>query len=214
MSGRIAARMSASRNVPSGWFGTGRGVMPPRAAIPPCSNRKVWLRSPTIASSPRPQCARSEDRFPIVPLATKSAASLPNLRADISSKRLTVGSSPKTSSPNSARAIAWRIAGVGKVTVSLRRSITFTSVPPVTRWADYIEVDCAVNAGDCGRIGPTPAQTSRLWRGTTLARARSLRSVSVHRTCSGRRRGLMARPGCLPCSADGAFVCPAPSTRI
>ena len=36
--------------------------------------------------------------------------------------RFTVGSSPKTSSPTSARAIASRIAGVGRVTVSLRRS--------------------------------------------------------------------------------------------
>ena len=36
---------------------------------------------------------------------------------------LTVGSSPKTSSPTSAAAMAARMASVGRVTVSLRRSI-------------------------------------------------------------------------------------------
>ena len=39
------------------------------------------------------------------------------------SSALTVGSSPATSSPTSAAAIAARMAGVGLVTVSLRRSI-------------------------------------------------------------------------------------------
>src|SRR5919106_515001 len=40
-----------------------------------------------------------------------------------SSSRLTVGSSPKTSSPSSADAIAWRMPGPGRVTVSERRSM-------------------------------------------------------------------------------------------
>ncbi len=66
--------------------------------------------------------------LPIVPLATKTAASLPSSRAAIASSRLTVGSSPKTSSPTSAVAIASRMAGVGWVTVSLRRSITFIAL--------------------------------------------------------------------------------------
>ena len=39
-------------------------------------------------------------------------------------ERRTVGSSPYTSSPTSAEAIAARMASVGRVTVSLRRSIT------------------------------------------------------------------------------------------
>ena len=67
----------------------------------------------------------------MVPLATNMAASLPILSAAISSRRLTVGSSPKTSSPSSASAIARRISGVGCVTVSLRKSISLI-VSPVT----------------------------------------------------------------------------------
>ena len=45
------------------------------------------------------------------------------IRATRSSRRLTVGSSRKTSSPTSARAMASRMAAVGRVTVSERRSI-------------------------------------------------------------------------------------------
>ena len=41
-----------------------------------------------------------------------------------SSSRLIVGSSVKTSSPNSAQEIASRMAEVGRVTVSLRKSMT------------------------------------------------------------------------------------------
>src|SRR5215470_3425721 len=48
---------------------------------------------------------------------------MPSSSATRACRRLTVGSSPKTSSPTSARAIASRIAGVGRVTVSERRSI-------------------------------------------------------------------------------------------
>src|SRR5581483_8408972 len=60
--------------------------------------------------------------LPMVPEATKSAASLPNRSAARASRRFTVGSSSKTSSPTSAAAIAARMAGVGVVTVSERRS--------------------------------------------------------------------------------------------
>ncbi len=49
----------------------------------------------------------------MVPEATKSPASLPIRPAASSSSRMTVGSSPKTSSPTSAAAIAARMAGVG-----------------------------------------------------------------------------------------------------
>ena len=68
-------------------------------------------------------CVSSETRLPIVPLATKIAASLPMRSAAIASRRLTVGSSPSTSSPISALAIAWRMEGDGRVTVSERRSM-------------------------------------------------------------------------------------------
>ena len=58
-----------------------------------------------------------------MPLGTKTAASLPSRSADTVSRRFTVGSSPKTSSPTSAVAIACRMASLGFVTVSLRKSI-------------------------------------------------------------------------------------------
>src|SRR5919198_6554097 len=67
---------------------------------------------------------RTETRLPIVPDATKRPAALPMRRAASASRRLTVGSSSQTSSPTSARAIASRISGVGRVSVSERRSTT------------------------------------------------------------------------------------------
>ena len=66
-------------------------------------------------------------RLPWVPLVTSTAASLPSISAAIASSRLTVGSSPATSSPTSAVAMAWRISGVGRVFVSLRRSTILNS---------------------------------------------------------------------------------------
>src|SRR5438034_3446497 len=59
----------------------------------------------------------------MVPEGTNSAASFPSTCAAISCRQLTEGSSPKTSSPTSASAMAWRMAAEGLVTVSLRRSI-------------------------------------------------------------------------------------------
>src|SRR5262245_43459981 len=52
-----------------------------------------------------------------------SAASLPSSAATRPSSSLTEGSSRKTSSPTSAACMAARIPGVGRVTVSLRKSI-------------------------------------------------------------------------------------------
>jgi hypothetical protein len=52
-------------------------------------------------------------RLPIVPLGRKTAASLPMRAAATSSSRFTVGSSPITSSPSGAVAIARRISVVG-----------------------------------------------------------------------------------------------------
>ena len=56
------------------------------------------------------------------PEGTKSAASRWKISEARDCRRFTVGSSPYTSSPTSAAAIAARIAGVGRVTVSLRKS--------------------------------------------------------------------------------------------
>src|SRR6267143_1264774 len=57
-------------------------------------------------------------RFPMHPVGTNSAASFPKISAARFSSWLTVGSSPYTSSPTSATAIARRISGVGRVTSS------------------------------------------------------------------------------------------------
>ena len=64
---------------------------------------------------------------------TNRPASLPSSSAARSSSALTVGSSPKTSSPTSASAMARRISGVGRVTVSERRSITSMGVGRIPR---------------------------------------------------------------------------------
>src|SRR5262249_41522184 len=58
-----------------------------------------------------------------VPEARNGPASSPSTCAASACRRLTVGSSPKTSSPTSASAMARRMAAEGLVTVSLRRSI-------------------------------------------------------------------------------------------
>jgi hypothetical protein len=59
----------------------------------------------------------------MVPLGNQSAASLPSSAATRSCNAFTVGSSPYWSSPTAAAAIADRISGEGRVTVSERRSI-------------------------------------------------------------------------------------------
>src|SRR5262249_28772705 len=64
----------------------------------------------------------------IVPDGTNSAASLPSRSATRSCRRLTVGSSCITSSPTSAAAMAARMPGVGRVTVSLRRSMIGSAI--------------------------------------------------------------------------------------
>src|SRR5262245_33322294 len=59
----------------------------------------------------------------MVPLGSHSAASLPSSAAIRSCNAFTVGSSPYWSSPTGAAAIAARIGGDGRVTVSERRSM-------------------------------------------------------------------------------------------
>src|SRR5688572_10798402 len=76
-------------------------------------------------SSPRSQWAISAARLDCVPVGKKSPASMPKRSAQTSCRRFTVGSSPKTSSPTSAEAMAWRMPGEGWVTVSERRSMAF-----------------------------------------------------------------------------------------
>src|SRR5574337_1317656 len=84
----------------------------------------MWESASTMISWPGRVWESTDTRFPIVPEATKSPASLPVSSAASASSRFAVGSSSQTSSPTSARAMASRIAGVGSVTVSERRSTT------------------------------------------------------------------------------------------
>ncbi|NTV81717.1 MAG: hypothetical protein HGA24_09890 [Candidatus Aminicenantes bacterium] len=58
----------------------------------------------------------------MVPDGQNRAASLPIFSAPSRSSSWTVGSSPRTSSPTTASAMAFRIFSVGRVTVSLRKS--------------------------------------------------------------------------------------------
>ena len=88
----------------------------------PARGRRRGASRCTRISSPRPGWARTAAWFPIVPDGTYTAASLPSMRAVSASSSITVGSSPQTSSPTSASAMARRISGVGRVTVSERRS--------------------------------------------------------------------------------------------
>src|SRR5205823_5728980 len=66
--------------------------------------------------------------FAMTPLGKKSASSFPSSAATRSSSRRVVGSPSRSSSPTSAAAIAARIAGVGLVTVSLRKSIGIAGI--------------------------------------------------------------------------------------
>ena len=122
-SARMAPSIAFTSIVPSASVVSCLGCAPMSVASPPCSYCTMCDRSPQMYSEPRTsQCTPTATRFPIVPLGTKTAASFPKTRAIVSSSLCTVGSSPKTSSPTSARAIASRIFCVGRVTVSLRRS--------------------------------------------------------------------------------------------
>ncbi len=63
----------------------------------------VCASCPTMNSSPRAQCVITPMRFDCVPEGTYSAASKPSSAAVSASSALTLGSSPKTSSPTARR---------------------------------------------------------------------------------------------------------------
>ena len=72
----------------------------------------------------RPGSARARQAgCPSCPRERTAPLLCPASRRSRSSSRCTVGSSPNTSSPTSAAAIAARMPGEGRVTVSLRRSM-------------------------------------------------------------------------------------------
>src|SRR5262245_57116066 len=90
----------------------------------------MWQLVSQSSSSPGWVCALTPIWLDIVPDGTNRAASLPSNCATRSSRRLTVGSSPNTSSPSSAAFMAARIPAVGRLTVPLRRSIRSVMVSP------------------------------------------------------------------------------------
>src|SRR6266511_4529012 len=107
----------------------------------------MWQLTSQSSSSPGCVWARTQVWFDIVPDGTNRAASLPSSAATRCSSRLSVGSSPKTSSPTSAEAIAARIPAVGRVTVSLRKSMKLSGmVGPELRLVETLQIPAAVGA--------------------------------------------------------------------
>src|SRR3970040_79201 len=84
----------------------------------------MWESRSRMISWPGWVWESTDTRFPMVPEATKVPASFPVRSASSASRRWTVGSSSQTSSPTSALDMASRMAGVGSVRVSERRSTT------------------------------------------------------------------------------------------
>src|SRR5215471_9061864 len=134
--------------------------MPPSAAAPAPSDRNRWESASVITSRPDGARASTASRLPIVPVATNTAACLPIRSAARASRRLMLGSSPKTSSPSSASAIARRMSGPGMVSVSDRRStglVTGAILPPPGGWGreragcyEPLLVSSVVGAGAVG----------------------------------------------------------------
>src|SRR5438105_3625668 len=134
-SGRITARTWSGRNRPSA-VSSGRSWRPATTDAPATSFWKMWLSTSRMTSAPGWVWLRRAQRLPIVPLGTKSDASLPTICAARSCRRWMVGSSSQTSSPTSAVAMAARIDSVGNVKVSLRSStvrVTIKSLSPELR---------------------------------------------------------------------------------
>ena len=88
------------------------------AGAPPSKWTMCEVRS-AMTSSPAAQCTRMAISLHIVPEGRNTAASLPSRSATISHRRFTLGSSMRCSSPTGARAIASRMAALGRVWVSL-----------------------------------------------------------------------------------------------
>ena len=127
---------------------------PAFAPPPPASCQTACASRETITSSPGRVSDRRTIWLAIVPVGSQSAASLPSSSALRSWSRFTVGSSPNSSSPTSAAAIAARIPADGRVTVSERRSIGVGDITAIharsggaplgraagsNRWSGYLQ---------------------------------------------------------------------------
>ena len=93
----------------------------------------MWLSTAVRISSPGLQCTRIAIRLHIVPLGRKMARSLPGQLGDALAQRGDGGVLPRLSSPTGADAMASRMAGVGRVPVSLIRSMRILVLMSVCR---------------------------------------------------------------------------------
>ena len=100
-----------------------RMVSPVTAPWAPSSARAMWADASQSTSWPGATNDATASTLAIEPVGVNSASSLPNRSATRRCSALTVGSSPNTSSPTSASAIARRMSAVGRVRVSERRSM-------------------------------------------------------------------------------------------
>ena len=121
IAGRSAAATCSALKMPRSPC-SGRSRARLMTAGPAASEVRGWAVSSRMISSPALQCTANAISLHIVPEGRNTAASCPSRAATMSCSRLVVGSSNFCSSPTSASAIAWRIAGEGLVTVSLKRS--------------------------------------------------------------------------------------------
>ena len=112
---------------PIGLIGDRVGEDPPRADMPPASLRKVWELSPRITSSPRAQWVSTQVILPIVPLTTRRAASFPTPLGGHGLEPVHRG--VLAEDVIAQRGVMHGLAHglVGRVTVSLRRSMKESS---------------------------------------------------------------------------------------
>ena len=89
----MAASTCAGSRIPSA-VETGRARVPESAAMAPISKLQTWEPASAITSVPGSVWTWMAIWLPIVPVGTKSAASLPMSSAPTPSSRLIVGSSP------------------------------------------------------------------------------------------------------------------------
>src|SRR5579884_4315679 len=162
-----------------------------------------------MTSWPERARARTPSRLPMVPLGTNSAASFPISAAARSWSRFTVGSSPKTSSPSSASAMARRISGVGMVTVSERRSMVTTGPlcsSPGPTIAPASSPPPAREPGPRGADAAAPAPERRILAGKLRSVPTRAGGVEPERRGGGserRARSRRRRPGSGPRPVHG-----------
>ena len=216
--GRVAEALRgppSRSSVPSGCSSIGRTDAPTTTAWLAASCSTMWPWAPAMISWPRWRCAIWATRLPIAPDATNRPASLPSSSAARSSSAMTVGSSPKTSSPTSASAIARRISGVGFVTVSDRRSMMGMGPARIAR-------NSLVSSAFVARTRGVAAQHASLsrWRSPVRIRSGPPRFDSIRRPVRPPERGVISFGRALgPVGApylrraDGGGACAHPFRR-